>query len=744
MKSNRKRISFLFLVVTSSLFLTACGSSGFYLGSRLGIKIPIEEIDSKAENESSEDSLTSEPLVFSQLDNNQNEVTETQQTQSQQFIGSGNFIAQKPLKKPNLSKDIEGKINLNFDAFDLGIVANIILKEELQLNYIINPKVSGTVTLHTTRGLHKEELLPILEMLLSVNDAVLVKSNGIYRIEPKSQALHSANTSLPNRKKPDGYQISIIPLKFVGAADMAEIIQPVVPANTIIKIDLARNILMVAGTRAELERVLDLVNTFDLDFFAGLSFGLFLLENTEVDNTLAEIEKIFINGEKSPISGMLRFISIKHLNAILVVSQQKAYLKKAEQWIKRLDVQNGVNGEGGIVVYRVQHVDALDLADTLNEIISGSSSSRQSAASVAPGQRIATISNKKNTNKKKSKRRKGSSAGNASLEGVTIIADEPNNALVILAEPQQYRILNKIIKQLDVMPLQVLIDATIISVDLNDNLKYGVQWSINSKDRTLLAGAPQPNVIGTIAEAVGNATTGGVFSYSKLTSKQDITATITALAENGKINVLSAPSLMVLNNHEATIKVGNSIPVRTSQQTNTSGGGSVNDLIQTSNIEMRDTGVTLTVKPRVNANGVVILEIEQNVDNATETTSSNIDSPTILQRQIASTVAVTNGESLVLGGLISETHTQSNNGIPILKEIPYLGVLFGSKVETVVRSELIVIITPRVVENKFDNRKVTDEFKRRLSGIYYDPKKYQLKNSEVLRDYRGAVVKTYN
>ncbi|NOR79795.1 MAG: hypothetical protein GQ529_03015 [Methyloprofundus sp.] len=373
-------------------------------------------------------------------------------------------------------------------------------------------------------------------------------------------------------------------------------------------------------------------------------------------------------------------------------------------------------------------------------VISGIAPTKSKSLSIAPGQKIASISNKTTRSPKVAKVTTSRSQGNASLEGVTIIADEPNNALIVMAEPQQYRVLSKIIKHLDVMPLQVLIDATIVAVKLDDDLSYGVQWKFSHSG---------PN--GSGGGGLGNPTTGGLlasavsggFTYGLLRSEGDVRLMFTALAKDERINVLSSPSLMVLNNQEATIKVGDSVPIRTAESTNTSGSL---DPIQTSSIEMLDTGVILKVKPRVNASGMIILEIDQSVDTASKTTSdtgtSNIDSPTILKRQIQTTVTVVDGESIVLGGLINEQHTFDNTGIPFLKDIPYIGWLFGVQGKKVIKDELIVIITPRVVANKFDARKVTDEFKRKLSGIYYDEDIFTPGADQVRRGYDGLEVQT--
>lgn len=743
MNSYSKRITLLSLVIISSFSLTACESfHNMHLGPKLGIKIPIEEgkaleMPRNADGSPAEDGAKA-AVVYSQLDNSDDIEDASDLMQDENFVGTGQFMVKKP-KQAVTQSEVDGKYSINFDAADIGEVSKIILSDMLHENYILSPAVKGSITLQTTKPLHKDDLLPTLEMLLRVNGAVLIRRDGLYRIEPDAKGAHSADTSvLGNEKIATGYQVKVIPLQFVGAIDMAEVLKPVVPKDAILKIDPARNLLFVAGTQRELEKIIDLVNTFDVNYIAGMSFGLYPLENTEVGSTVADIENIFNKGEQNPLSGMLRFISIKHLNAILVVTQQREYLKEARKWIKRLDQQNGVVGEGGVIVYKVQHVDAMELADTLSAVISGIAPTKSKSVSIAPGSKIASISNKNTKTPRTAKVTTSRSQGNASLEGVSIIADEPNNALIIMAEPQQYRMLSKIIKHLDVMPLQVLLDATIVAVRLGDELEYGVEWLFRNSGPGGLQGVGASGTPSSLTSLASSAAAGG-FTYGLISNGSDIRLMFHALAKDDKINVLSSPSLMVLNNEEATIKVGDSVPIRTAESTNTS--GSLNP-IQTSSIEMLDTGVILKVKPRVNASGMVVLEIEQNVDNAVLTTSSKIDSPTILKRQIQTTVAVVDGESIVLGGLIDEQHGYTNTGIPFLKDIPYVGWLFGTQSKTIAKNELIVVITPRVVENKYDARKVTDEFRRKLTGIYYDEDIWTPGADQVLRGYDGLEIQT--
>ena len=742
MKSNNNKYSSLLgLIVASSFTLTACSELGF--GPKLGIKIPLEERSDK-DYINTDKGDRDEEIKFGQLDN-ETRKSDKKKNKKQSFIGNGRFVSQKGSKASGDQKKPagEGKYSLNFDAADLGEVAKIILSDMLKEGYVLSPKVAGSVSLQTTEPLHREELLPTLEMLLRINGAVLIKRDGLYRIEPEAVGAQMAGASgMKSKKLKPGYQIKVVPLKYVGAIDMSEILAPILPPKAVIKVDPARNILMLAGTRDELTKAMDLVDTFDVNFIAGMSFGLYSLENTDAAATVAEIKEIFNGGEKSPLTGMLRFISIKNLNAILVVTQQKEYLKEAEKWITRLDEESGAAaGEGGLIVYRVQHVDAVELAGTLNDIISGgSSSSSKKPPSISPIEKHASISNKKRDPKKRKNRTRNKSSGESKgvFEGVSVIADEPNNALVIVAQPQQYRMLKKVIKQLDVMPLQVLLEAKIISVDLTDKLEFGVGWEFQEEKFN----GPGTGTVGAgiIKGAIDAA--GAAFTYGIVSDGLNIRANLNLLAKDQKLDVISSPSLMVLNNQEGSIMVGNSIPTRTSESTNTSGGGNLNNLIQTSPIENVDTGVSLVITPRVNANGIVIMDIKQSVNNVADsgTSGSNIDSPTILKREIESSVAIVDGESVVLGGLMTETHTDNNNGIPVLKDIPLLGWLFGTQTKSIRKNELIVIITPRVIEDKYDARKITDEYKRKLSSIFYDRDEYKPGWRKNKRDASGRVI----
>jgi general secretion pathway protein D len=695
----------------------------------------------------------------------------------------------------------QGGFMLNFDEADLGEVAKVILGESLKKNYVINPKVAGKVTLRTVRPLTEKELLPTLEMVLRTNGAILVESKGGYRIEPDAEAARHGGLSRA------GYRLQVIPLKYVSAQDTQTVLQPILPPNAIIKVDTARNLLFLAGSGDDLERVLEVVQVFDVNYLKGMSFGLYPLKNVSVTTIFGEMQAMFGENAGGPLAGTIRLLPIERLNAVMAITAQPAYLEELRTWVDRLDRSNSAGG-GNMHVYRVQHVDAMQLAVTLNQVLNGGMGMSSLGSGVAPGMNATSISggssssglsgtsgsglgsssssgsgsstgSSTSSSTGSSSSSSGSSLNSSPLGGgsssslsssgglssgssggmggsaygagssagygmgygasgmgmggmglgmggmgggmggmgpnaTRVTPDIANNALVIMASPFEYQAIEKLLKELDVMPLQVLVDAMIVEVKLDDSLKYGLQWLFkHGSGQAALA----TSTGGTILDAAAAAASGG-FGYSFIA--KNIQVTLDALADAKKVNVLSSPSLMVLNNQQATIKVGDQVPIRTSETTNTSSltqqGGTTSALV-TGQIQMRDTGVLLTIRPRVNKGGLVTMDIQQAVDDVANTESSSIDSPTIQQRQIQSAVAVNSGDTIVLGGLIKENRDKGVTGLPWLSSLPGIGPLFGSHSRSISRTELVVLITPHVMDDRSSLISVTEEYKSRLKGL---------------------------
>jgi general secretion pathway protein D len=684
-------------------------------------------------------------VIYEQLDNKPL-TDEKDKLKTEIYPGGGLPVSDLTARRSQPSEGGPGTYSLNFDEADLGEVAKVIISDILGQNYVLSPKVAGKVTLQTTKPLTKEQLMPTLEMLLRMNNAALVKDGGVYHIEPAGEALMTSSLSLAgdSRTLPSGYQVKVYPIRNVDVANMGEILKPLVGEKTILHSDATRNLLVVGGTAAELERVQEIVSIFDADIMRGRSFAMFPLSHVDPPTLVEELEQIFNKLGKEDESSFFRFIPIERMNAILAITHQSRYLTDIENWIIRLDRAKKASG-GGVNVYKVQHVNAVDLAMVLSDIY-GSASVQSRGGQVAAGRKSVEVTNRPGSSTSSSRNRSqstgntsqiqqvqrtspglgslsggtGGGAGNVKVAGVgevKIIPDEINNSLVIVATAQEYSVIKDVIKQLDVMPLQVLIDATIVEVTLTDELEYGIQWYFSQGSSGIGSSPDTAAKLGNAAQAAAAAAaTGGL---SAIYSSGAVKALLKAEASDGNVNVISSPSLMVLNNQEATIQVGAEKSLRTSESTPLSGGaGADNALIQTTQIEQRKTGVKVTVTPRVNANGLVTMKIEQSVESfGAETTNGN---PDILTREIASLVAVQSGETIVLGGLIDEKNDFFQSGIPFLHDLPLIGPLFGSTKKVNNKTELVLLLTPRVVTSRQDARLVTDEFKRKLTGIYQD------------------------
>lgn len=642
--------------------------------------------------------------------------------------GTGEFFNRDVASRGTATVTDGGNVILNFAGANIQDVVRTVLGTTLKLNYVMHPKVTGKVTVQTSRPLSRDAVLPTLESILRLHGVVLVKSGNVYKVLPVSEA--PAGSIRPRlgaspRRSGGAFGVQIVPLAFVSANEMERILKPFAPAGGILRVDSVRNLLMLAGTRGELANLLEIVEIFDVDWLAGRSVALFPLQTAEAKSVIKDLEQVFGADADGPLAGLVRFVAIERLNAILTISARSDYLDRAEEWIERFDT--GLeSGDRKLHVYHVQNSRANDLADILNRIFgdrddaakSGSGPARRVAASttaqpVAPastpavttpaGQAARTTAPpaRAATARATAPATPDDGAASTGAKALRIIADEKNNALVILATPREYRAVLAAVRKLDIAPLQVLIEATIAEVRLNDTLRYGLQWFFKRGGSTF---------------SLSNLASGAVAStfpgFSYAFADRDINVVLDALTSITDVNVISSPQIMVLDNQTATLQVGDQVPVSTQQTVDVT---NVNSQINT--IQFRDTGVILEVTPRVNASGLVQMDISQEVSDVTATTSSTLNSPTIQQRKIKSTVAVQSGETIALGGMIKDRKSKSKSGVPLLSDIPILGALFSTTTDTDTRTELLVLITPRVVRNQAEARRVTDELRSRLRAL---------------------------
>lgn len=638
--------------------------------------------------------------------------------------------------------------NFRFEDAPIREVAQAILGDLLKLDYVIHPPVDGRITLVTQAGITPDGAIYLLESALQASGAVLARdARGTYHIGKPDviKAIVPAARVAGNGPIAPGQGVIVIPLRYIGASEMATILRPMVSQDAIIRVDTIRNLLVMSGSRTQAEGWLSLVSTFDVDLLKGMSVGVFPLKYATVREVEAGLQLLTPTGarppaapggaaaapgaaaaafaEGNPLAGAFRVLPIERLNSILVVTSRAAYLEEARRWIEQLDRPGNSALEPRLNVYAVRNGSAAHLAAVLNGIFGDGKSQAPAASGVAPGLAStqgatvggaqggggvgAAVTSGMQTSGRSAIGQGGAAAvSRVELGGnLRVVADELNNAILVYGTPAEFERVEQALRRLDVPVTQVLIEASIVEVTLTDDTKFGLQWIFSD---ALSNGKTGTSVLSTQGGGVLGGPMAG-FSYT-LSNALGVRAVLNALAEKSLVKVISSPSLMVLDNHTASISVGNQQPIRSSE-TITSGGN-----ISTS-IQYKDTGVALSVLPTVNAGDMVTMQISQAVTDVGPVDDQATGQRSFLQRQISSKVAVRSGETIVLGGLIRDNGSDGSSGIPVVHEIPIFGALFGQKIKTQNRTELLVIITPRVVRSDQDARDISRDLRLRMKDF---------------------------
>lgn len=642
-----------------------------------------------------------------------------------------------------------GDVTFNFENTPIQAVVKSVLGDLLQENYIIAPGVQGNVTFSTARPISLDQARAVLETLLAWNNLAMIYRDGRYTILPSAQAIQG---NLVPRSGPAsaqrGFEVRVVPLRYISPTEMQKVLAPYVRQGAIVNADNARNLIVLAGSSVEMRNYLETIELFDVDWLRGMSIGMFPLERVEVKTVLPDLEKIFGEGGQTPLAGMFRFLPIERTNSILVITPQPEYLERAREWIGRLD-RGGNEAGAQLYVYYVKNVKATDLASNLSDIFGGgggtASAARQEASigAVVPGVESVEI---KSLNAGSGPDRQppatpaatqAPAAGGSGIsivggDDVRITAIEESNALLIRASPSQYDSILAAIKRLDIEPLQVHIEAQVVQVNLTGNLEFGVRWffeNATSGDEAFAYrrdvrgyGRPNERRNNVWTSFAGSAGQEGLNWTFLATSAE---ALIKTLESQSRVQVLSAPSVLVLNNKAATVNVGTQIPVVSSFINPGTGivnpgqpgqpGQPITGFGQ-SFVQFRDTGLILNVTPRVNPGGLVYLEIKQEESNIAGAPDPTGNVP-IARRVIETEVAVQSGETLVLGGLIKEDRNNGQDGVPGLMRIPILGRAFSRSTTGTVRQELLVLLRPTVVSNTDEARSLTDEYRIRFENV---------------------------
>ena len=667
-------------------------------------------------------------------------------------------------------------VTFNFEEAPVAEVVRTILGDILKADYVLHPPLAGTITLATRAAVAPDQAAFLLESALQANGLALLRdARGSYHVgRPDTlKGIGSGVRQTGSGPLPPGYGAIVVPLQYIGAGEMATILRPLMPAEALVRVDTVRNLLVLTGTRTQAEGWLDLVNTFDVDLLKGMSVVVFPLKYASIKEVEAAMQLMSAGaggttptqatpagatgragatagasagasalGEANPLFGALRIMPIERLNSILVVTPRAAYLDEARRWIERLDQPSDNSAEPQLFIYQVQNVNARHLATVLGGIFGdGRQTSAVANSGVAPGLTSATGSSLGQTGSAFSSSTafpssgglgmRAGGAGTASAGGtragqagtaqqapatavlgnVRVMADELNNAVLVWGTKSEFSKIESTLKRLDLPPTQVLIEASIVEVTLTDDLQYGLQWAFSDSRSTtgytgsgLLSNNTKIEDSGSLVKPTNG------FSYTLKNPLGNVRAVLTALSAKTTLKMIASPSLMVLDNHTASIIVGNQTPIQAGTLTNS------DTLVTSTNIQYKDTGVNLMVTPSVNAGNLVTMQIDQTVTDVggqDEITKQRF----FLQRQLSSKVAVRSGESIVMGGLIQETGNGSKSGVPVLHEVPLVGNLFGATRNDSKRTELLVVITPRVVRSDVEITEVGADLRDRMRAL---------------------------
>jgi len=646
------------------------------------------------------------------------------------FTGTGEFVNKEAAQRRDAPVSADGEIVLNFEGESIQSVIHTILGEVLQENFVIAPGVGGEVTFSTSSAVSRDQLLPILEMILQWNGATLVHRDDRYQVLPVANAI-AGNLSprMGDLRIARGYEVMGVALKYISTTEMAKILEPYVREGAMVQADQFRSMLFLAGTPDELANYMRTIEIFDVDWLKGMSVGIFPLRTVEVGAIITDLQAIFGTEGDTPLAGMFRFVPLERLSSIMVITYQPEYLTKAEQWINILD--RGAAGAGKqLYVYRVKNLEAPILAGYLTQIFGGDGgtpTSNTPQGTLAPGLVPVQIGSVADFNESRVTAGSQPAAG-AGAAGASVLSAGPGdiritsvletNSLLIQATQSQYNSILAAIVRIDIEPLQVLIESQVLDVELNEELQFGVNWFLTNNPALIPPGVGNPygRYIDTAAFGSASAKSGGFNFLSTLVSPLGNTtfvqATIAALDEVTDVRSLAAPSLLVRNNATATITVGTQVPV---QSSSISTG---NDNV-VSSAQYVSTGVTLTVTPRINPGGLVYMDITQDVSRpgARDPDISTSGNPPINNKSVTSQVAVQSGQTIFLGGLIAEQTSRGRSGVPFLSRVPVIGALFGARSVAKIRSETLVMITPTVLENAREMEGVSDEMRDAFSRV---------------------------
>jgi general secretion pathway protein D len=625
---------------------------------------------------------------------------------------------------PGVGEQDDGTFTVNMDQASIAEAAKLILGETLGFNYILDSRLQGTVTLVSNRPLTSRELLNSFEAALRLAGASLAQTDSGYKIVAQQEMLEGEMGRADlGASVSAGYGVSAVPLRHISPATLLELTEAFIARGGSVRASKAGNLILIRGTAEERRALVDVVMSFDVDWMKTQTASMAILENGRPDDVAAKLQAVFAEDTATAGPNALKVIPVPRLNGLIVIANSQEKVRRAVIWIKRLDQESLT--EPNFYVYAVQNGNAVELARILQATFGETGADAGTTAEVAPDRQTMDVSmNAEDAASGQTPAQQQAQDGSALGSGITtastaqdetvvtstlangtrVTPNPANNTLVIRATPKEYRRIQAMLRQIDAPAVQVMINTTIAEVSLNDELRYGVQAYLKGKD---VAG-------GFFGQSEGSLTLspklpGMNFLVGRIADPRVV---IDALSGVTSVRIVSSPSLMVMENETATIKVGDQVPIQTES--------SVDNGVTSNSFEFRDTGVILKVKPRVSANGTVTIDLGQELSSVKGVTTGEGKNPTFSQRTINSKVAVNDQQTVLLGGLITGQEDGDRKTLPGANKVPLLGDLVGTTSRQAKRTELIVFITPRIIRNGEEAASESQELRDKMKNLTFN------------------------
>ena len=603
---------------------------------------------------------------------------------------------------------VAGDVQISVEDIPIYDFINLVFGKILNVNYIVSPdvqRIRDKITINMVEPMKPKAFLLFVINLLKKYQVSVKYDNGIFKIEKAkrvSLSVYSDNIVIGRmvpRYIPDDQKISlIIPTYYVDAQRLMSTLSLFLGGKKGILYTRLyyTNGILISGEVRDLRRVIKLVEILDRPYFEDKYIYLIKLEYITPEDFKKEIEKIIKNigipiTEDVHKNGLL-LVPLDKINGLMIVSPKQEWINTIKFWTSKIDTIESLGEDVRLFTYKTKNRSAKEVKEILEKLIGALPSS--------PNQTTKTLEKTKKKGIQKKSQTKGSKPSISPFESFNVVVDEERNTLIISAYPSDWKKIKQLLKRIDTPPKQILIEVTIAELTLSDELKYGLEWYLKHTSSDLIG-----NI--SFLSGSGGAGAAGVL-YTLTGTSGRFQAILSAFASKNLVNIISTPHIVVLDGKSANINVGTQVPVVTSESTSPDlAAGNQPSILR--NIQYRSTGVNLNVTPTITSQGKLRIKVNQSLSEV-QGYAPGLNSPIILNRSINTEVTLRSGETVLLGGLISETEGGGENKVPGLGDIPILGNLFKIRSKERKKTELIIEITPYILDNSDELDELTRKF----------------------------------